>query len=82
MISVSSRRILARNACLSYAPTPRISRWFTWFGRSLGGAESIIGHCDVAPWNIVARDGTAVAPIDWDRAGPVEPLVEVAQACW
>jgi len=30
----------------------------------------------------VARDGLAVALIDWDRAGPVDPLVELAQACW
>ena len=42
----------------------------------------VIGHCDAAPWNIVASDGLAVALIDWDRAGPVEPLVELAQVCW
>jgi aminoglycoside phosphotransferase (APT) family kinase protein len=45
-------------------------------------AASVIGHCDVAPWNIVARDGRAAALIDWDRAGPVDPLTELAQACW
>ena len=56
--------------------------WYPWFGRALGGAEREIGHCDVAPWNIVVRDGRAVALIDWDRAGPVDPLVELAQACW
>src|SRR5205823_6542225 len=39
-------------------------------------------HCDVAPWNIVARDGLPVALIDWDYAGPVDPLVELAQLCW
>jgi hypothetical protein len=42
----------------------------------------VIGHCDLGPWNIVARDGQPVALIDWDFAGPVDPLVELAQACW
>jgi hypothetical protein len=42
----------------------------------------IIGHCDVAPWNIVARGGLPVALIDWEFAGPVDPLIELAQLCW
>jgi hypothetical protein len=42
----------------------------------------VIGHCDVAPWNIVARDGLPVGLIDWETAGPVDPLVELAQLCW
>ena len=49
----------------------------TWAAR-----DKIIGHCDVAPWNIVARDGMPVALIDWETAGPVDPLVELAQLCW
>jgi aminoglycoside phosphotransferase (APT) family kinase protein len=36
----------------------------------------------VAPWTIVARDGLPVALIDWETAGPVSPLVELAQLCW
>jgi aminoglycoside phosphotransferase (APT) family kinase protein len=36
----------------------------------------------VAPWNIVARQGMPVAFIDWETAGPVDPLVELAQLCW
>jgi hypothetical protein len=27
--------------------------WFDWHGRDLGGRERVIGHCDVAPWNVV-----------------------------
>ena len=50
--------------------------------RALGGAERVIGHCDVAPWNIVTQARRAIALIDWERAGPVDPLVELAQACW
>jgi len=69
------------NATGSYRPPPD-AVWFPWHGRELGGPVRVIGHCDVAPWNIVARDGMPVAFIDWETAGPVDPLVELAQACW
>jgi Ser/Thr protein kinase RdoA (MazF antagonist) len=61
---------------------PADAVWYPWFGRSLGGTERVISHCDVAAWNVVARGGRAIALIDWERAGPVDPLVELAQACW
>jgi len=56
--------------------------WFPWHGRDLGGPDTVIGHCDVAPWNVVARDGLPVALIDWETAGPVDPLIELAQLGW
>lgn len=65
----------------SFLP-PADPRWWPWFGRALGGRRRVIGHCDAAPWNIVARNGLPVALIDWERAGPVDPLVELAQVCW
>ena len=68
-------------ATASFRP-PTDARWWPWFGRTLGDGPRLIGHCDVAPWNIVARDGLPVALIDWERAGPTDPLVELAQACW
>ena len=61
---------------------PADAVWFPWHGRYLGGPARVIGHCDVAPWNIVAADGMPVALIDWETAGPVDPLVELAQMCW
>ena len=61
---------------------PADAVWFPWHGRDLGDPGKVIGHCDVAPWNIVARDGMPVALIDWETAGPVDPLVELAQLCW
>ncbi len=61
---------------------PADAVWFPWHGRDLGGPDKVIGHCDVAPWNIVTRDGLPVALIDWETAGPVDPLVELAQLCW
>ena len=68
-------------ATASYVP-PADAVWWPWFGRPLGSRQKIIGHCDTAPWNIVAREGMPVALIDWERAGPVDPLVELAEACW
>ena len=68
-------------ATASYRPPPG-AVWPPWFGRRLGGPNRIIGHCDVASWNIVARDGLPVALIDWETAGPVDPMIELAQACW
>lgn len=81
------------DATATYRPPPG-AVWAPWFGRSLGGQgrgdghgvrrgeRRVIGHCDVAPWNIVARHGRPVGLIDWEFAGPVDPLVELAQACW
>ncbi|MFG1609675.1 phosphotransferase [Actinoplanes sp. NPDC049265] len=45
-------------------------------------AGEIISHGDLGPWNTVYRDGVPVAFIDWDAAGPVSPLVELAAAAW
>ena len=68
-------------AVAAYRP-PSGARWQPWFARTLGDAPTLISHCDVAPWNIVARHGLPVALIDWEFAGPVDPLTELAQACW
>lgn len=68
-------------ATSSFRP-PAGAVWFPWHGRDLGSSPKIIGHCDVAPWNIVARSGLPVAFIDWETAGPVDPLVELAQLSW
>jgi hypothetical protein len=68
-------------ATRSFRPPPG-GVWFPWHGRDLGGRDRVIGHCDTAPWNIVARDGMPVAFIDWETAGPVDPMVELAQLAW
>lgn len=60
---------------------PTDARWRPWFGRDLG-EPGAIGHCDTGAWNIIAGDGLPLALIDWEQAGPVDPLVELAQACW
>jgi hypothetical protein len=68
-------------ATASFNPPPD-AKWYPWFGRRLGGPRQVVSHCDVAPWNIIVRHGQAAALIDWERAGPVDPLVQLAQACW
>jgi hypothetical protein len=68
-------------ATSSFRP-PAGAAWFPWHGRDLGGPHTAIGHCDAAPWNIVARHGLPVALIDWETAGPVDPLTELAQVSW
>jgi aminoglycoside phosphotransferase (APT) family kinase protein len=45
-------------------------------------AGEIVSHGDLGPWNTVYRDGVPVAFIDWDAAGPVDPVVDVAAAAW
>jgi hypothetical protein len=60
---------------------PADALWRPWFGRSVGSPD-IIGHCDAAPWNVVSRAGLPIALIDWEAAGPVDRLTEVAMAVW
>jgi len=69
------------NATNSFA-VPENAVWRTWHGRTLGGPDHVLGHCDAGPWNIVAKNGLPFALIDWEVAGPVDPLIELAQACW
>ena len=56
--------------------------WPPFYGRDLGGPDRIISHCDIASWNVVSVDGLPAGLIDWEYVGPVDPLVELAQAGW
>lgn len=58
------------------------AEWLPWWGRALPDSRVVVGHCDTAPWNVVARDGMPVALVDWDTAGPVGARWELAQAMW
>ena len=60
---------------------PADAVWQPWFTRS-ERPDAIVGHGDLGPWNIVARSGLPVGIIDWEFAGPVDRLDEVAQAAW
>jgi len=68
-------------AAATFAPPPGAS-WKPWFGRELPGSRPVIGHCDTGPWNIIARAGRPVALVDFEFAGPVDAVWELAQAAW
>ncbi len=61
---------------------PADAYWRPWFLREMTGRRSVIGSGDLAPWNILARDGRPVAFIDWDNAGPLDPVWELAHVAW
>lgn len=50
--------------------------------RTSGGLGQMWGHCDVAPWNLVCKDGIPIALIDWDSFGRTTLVWELAQAIW
>lgn len=64
-----------------YEP-PRSAVWRPWFFRDLGSTERVISQCDPSPWNVCLRAGMPVALVDWDLAGPIDPLIELAAAAW
>ena len=64
----------------SFQPPPG-AVWQESFLRSIAPGR-IVSHCDAAPWNVVARHGYPVALIDWELAGPVDRLSEVAHTGW
>lgn len=76
-------RLLRRlhTATASFRPAPG-HRWQPWFLREIGGGPRVISHGDLAPWNIITRGGWPVALVDWEYAGPVAPLTELARVCW
>jgi Phosphotransferase enzyme family len=69
------------DAAATFVPPPG-ARWKPWFGRDLPGAQPVIGHCDTGPWNIIARGGRPVALVDFEFAGPVDAVWDLAQTAW
>jgi aminoglycoside phosphotransferase (APT) family kinase protein len=45
-------------------------------------SDPVIGHCDAGPYNVVARDGCPIALVDWELAGPVDRLGDLALCGW
>jgi hypothetical protein len=65
----------AHAAAASFTP-PMDAAWFS------GGTGPLICHRDLFPSNVILRQGTPVALIDWDLAGPAEPLDDVVSAAY
>ncbi len=75
-------RMVARlhAAAADFESAPGAS-WNPWCLRELG-APTLISHGDIAPWNVITNCGLPIALIDWEFAGPIDPLVELARVCW
>jgi hypothetical protein len=69
------------DAAATFTP-PADAAWQPNWLRDLDGDDLVIGHCDPGPWNIVGRQGRADAFIDWEFAGPVDRLWELAETVW
>jgi hypothetical protein len=62
---------------------PGGAAWKPWWLRQVpAGGDVVIGHGDAGPWNIVGRGGRPEALIDWEYAGPVDRISELAYAVW
>jgi hypothetical protein len=68
-------------ATATFSP-PADAVWMPWWGRDLAAATRIVGHCDAAPWNFLARHGRPVALVDWDTAGPIGATWDLSQTAW
>jgi hypothetical protein len=51
-----------------------------WAAPPRPGPHEVVCHGDPGPWNMVWRNGTAVALLDWDLAYPGSALEDVAYA--
>jgi hypothetical protein len=61
---------------------PPRSVWQPWWMHD-DRPGCVIGHCDAGPWHTVARDGRPCGFVNWELAGPVDRLDEVAAtALW
>ena len=75
------------DAAASHVPEPGAT-WQRRYTRQLsrpavlGPPVAGFGHGDLGPWNVVSRDGLPVAFIDWEYAGPMDPLVDLAECAW
>lgn len=74
----SAARLLRRyhEAVAPFEP-PAEAEWSSG-SRGPGAPGDVILHGDPGPWNMVWRDGQAVALIDWDHANPGDPLDDLA----
>lgn len=58
------------------------SRYRPWCLREIGAEERIWCHGDVAPWNMLTADGKPYLLVDWEYAGPLDPMTELARVLW
>jgi hypothetical protein len=69
-------------ATASFTPAFGMKWQDTWLHQIGQSADLVVGHGDAAPWNIVGRGGMPEALVDWEFAGPIDRLTELAYAAW
>ena len=75
---MSENRITARafHAAVSGFSHPGPWRYFPL------PSPTIIGHNDIAPYNVCFEGDRLTGVFDWDLAGPSTPLLELAHLAW
>jgi hypothetical protein len=68
-------------ATSTFVPGSDVAWQPTWL-REVAGDDMVIGHGDAAPWNIVGLDALPEAFVDWEYAGPVDRMTELAYTTW
>lgn len=63
-------------------PENKSDIWQPWYLREIGSRDRICCHGDIAPWNIITKNGYPEMLVDWECAGMLDPLVELARVCW
>lgn len=69
-------------ASATFAPPGGIKWQSTWLHEIRSSDRLVIGHGDPAPWNIVGVNGAPEALVDWEFAGPIDPITELAYMVW
>jgi hypothetical protein len=67
-------------ATASFTP-PADAQWSPWPLRDYG-TDAVVSHCNIAPWNLVVREGKPVGLVEWRYAGPTKRLNELAVTGW
>jgi Phosphotransferase enzyme family len=63
-----------------FTPDPALP-WRRYGGRALREGEVVVHH-DVAPYNTIRRLDGGLTVIDWDFAGPGDPVEDLAFSAW
>lgn len=69
------------NAGAEYVPEDG-RRFRPWYLRELDEGPCVWCHGDFAPWNFLTRAGMPYLLVDWEYAGPLDPLTELARVLW